>query len=115
MTGAILLGDSVLVARVERADSVPARMRGLLGRRSLPPGEGLLIERCGAIHTVGMRFAIDAVFLDRQWRVCRVVPDVRPGRLCVPGGWRAVRCLEVGAGWMDLDPLCPGLALTWRP
>ena len=112
--GVLLVNDAVLVARVERAVSTLERMRGLLGRRGLPAGEGLLIERCGSIHTVGMRFAIDVVFLDRAWQVCLVVRNVRPGRLCVFGGWRASRCLEVGAGWLDTSALAPGAALTWR-
>ena len=114
MHGTLLVHDTVLVARVERATSILARMRGLLGRQSLPPGEGMLIERCGSIHTVGMRFALDAVFLDRQWRVRRVAPNVRPGRLCVFGGWHANRCLEVAAGWHDLAALPPGTRLEWR-
>jgi uncharacterized protein len=114
MPGILLVHDAVLVPRVTRAVSTLARMRGLLGRKGLPAGEGLLIERCGSIHTVGMRFAIDAIFLDRAWRVCRVARGIRPGRLCIWGGWRAQRCLEVAAGRLDTAPLAPGTPLTWR-
>lgn len=78
----------------EVAESLGARLRGLIGRRALPPGRGLLIPRCNAIHTLFMRFPIRATFLDRQGNVVKVVRNVRPGRLLVWGGWRAVQVLE---------------------
>ena len=53
-------------------------------------GEALLIERCGSVHTVGMRFALDLVFLDRGWRVVRVARNVGPGRWMVWGAAMAV-------------------------
>lgn len=89
-------------ARVTLAERPLARLRGLLGREALPSGEALLIPRCGAIHTVGMRFALDVVFFDRHWRICRVCRDVRPGRLLLWGGWRAAHALECAAGGLDL-------------
>jgi uncharacterized membrane protein (UPF0127 family) len=89
------------------------RLRGLLGRSSLGRGAGLLIERCGSVHTVGMRFALDLVFLDRAWRVVRVVRKVRPGRLMVWGGWRAARVLESEAGCLDLGEMKVGDTLQW--
>jgi uncharacterized membrane protein (UPF0127 family) len=73
------------------------RAKGLIGRSSLPRGEGLLIERCNAIHTFFMKFPIDAVFLDRHGRVVRIVRAIRPWRLIVWGGWRAKKVLEVAA------------------
>ena len=74
-----------------------ARLKGLIGRRGLPPGRGLLILRCNAIHTFFMRFPIDAVFYDRQDRVVRTVRNIRPWRLFVWGGFRAVKVLETAA------------------
>ena len=73
------------------------RAKGLIGRSSLPPGEGLLIERCNAIHTFFMKFPIDAIFLDRRGRVVKTVRNIRPWRFLVWGGWRAVKVLEVAA------------------
>jgi uncharacterized protein len=74
---------AVLAERVERASTILARLRGLLGRRALPDGEALLIEPCASIHTFFMRFTIDAAFLSRELRVLRAIPDVVP--------WRATR------------------------
>lgn len=84
--------------RAEVARSFFARAKGLLGRTSLPRGEGLLILRCNAIHTFFMRFAIDATFYDRKDRVVKVVRNIRPWHPFVWGGWRAVKVLETAAG-----------------
>src|SRR5437763_805490 len=72
-------------------------MRGLLGRRELPQGEGLLISPASSIHTLFMSFAIDIVFLDRDLRVRSIVREVPPFRL-VRRQRGARRVLEVRAG-----------------
>ncbi len=114
-TGLIELEGGGWSVRAERAVQLMARMRGLLGRASLGRGAALLIERCGSVHTVGMRFALDLVFLDRDWRVVRVVRDVRPGRLMVWGGWRAARVIECESGCGDVGRLAAGARLRWSP
>lgn len=111
--GCILLGGTLWAARAERASAWAERLRGLLGRRALGVGGALVIERCGSVHTVGMRFALDLVFLDRRWRVVRVVRDVQPGRLCIWGGWRAARVVEGEAGGLDVGTLRIGDVLEW--
>jgi uncharacterized membrane protein (UPF0127 family) len=78
------------------ADSPASRLRGLLGRSELRPGEGLLLRPASAIHTCFMRFPIDAVFLDRDWRVVGISGDVRPWRAASSRGAKAV--LELPAG-----------------
>ena len=74
-----------------------ARVKGLIGRSGLPPGKGMLILRCNALHTFFMRFPIDATFYDREGRVVRIVRGIRPWRPFVWGGWRAVKVLETAA------------------
>jgi uncharacterized membrane protein (UPF0127 family) len=73
-----------------------SRLRGLIGRREPRP---LLLAPAGAIHTCGMRFAIDAVFLDAELRVVRVVRALAPWRFAAARGARAV--LELPAGEAD--------------
>jgi uncharacterized protein len=70
-----------LAASVELANHSAARRKGLLGRDSLFAGEGLWILPCQAVHTVGMRFPIDLVYLDRDLRVRKVRSNVNPWRL----------------------------------
>lgn len=88
----------ILGVKAEVARSFVERARGLIGRRNLAPGEGMLILKCNAIHTCFMRFPIDAVFLDRDDHVVKTVRDIRPWRLFVWGGWRAKKVLETAAG-----------------
>ena len=78
------------------ADSPISRMRGLLGRNELRPGEGLLLRPASSVHTFFMRFPIDAVFLDRGLRVLGISDDLRPWRAASRRGAHAV--LELPAG-----------------
>ena len=102
------MGETVEIGGVtaEVARSFWARARGLIGRRGLPPGQGLLILRCNAIHTFFMRFAIDATFLDKHDQVVKVVRNIRPWRLCVWGGRRACKVLETPAATCPTGDAC---------
>ena len=82
-------------ARVAR--TLFERMKGLIGTKTLPDGEGMLILRCNSIHTFFMSFPIDATFLDRNDRVVKVVRNIRPWRFFVWGGFRAVKVLETAS------------------
>jgi hypothetical protein len=73
--------QTYLATRMEVADSGPKRNKGLLGRESLAPGEGLWIVPCEAVHTFAMRFPIDLVYLDRNRRVKKLRNAVPPWRL----------------------------------
>lgn len=89
--------DGVVVCEECLVAATPlARMRGLLGRRSLPSGEGILLRPAASIHTFFMRFSIDVVFLDDDLRVVAISPDLRPWRAASKRGARAV--LELPAG-----------------
>ena len=87
----------ILGCRAKVAHTFCERARGLIGVKGLAPGEGMLIERCNAIHTLFMSFSIDATFLDAENRVVKIVRNIRPWRFLVWGGWRAKKVLEVAA------------------
>ncbi len=90
-----LLGERVAVAR-----TLLTRTRGLLGTATLPRGEGLWLHPCRSIHSFGMRYEFDALFLDRGGRVvgaCRRFPRNRIS----PVFWRATGVLELPAGTID--------------
>jgi uncharacterized membrane protein (UPF0127 family) len=92
------------------ADSPVSRMRGLLGRSELKPGEGLLLRPASAIHTWFMRFTIDAVFLDRELCVVGISDGVKPWRTAARRGAKAV--LELPAGESARRGLAPGQRLV---
>ncbi|HEY6235769.1 MAG TPA: DUF192 domain-containing protein [Candidatus Elarobacter sp.] len=104
----------VLAWRVRRADGLLARTVGFLTRSSIAAEEGLWFEGCGAVHTLGMRTALDIVFLDRDLRVVRAEADVRPQRLYV-GARRARVVAEFGPGFLKANPLEPGDQLGLEP
>jgi uncharacterized protein len=93
------------------ADTVLTRMRGLLGRRALDPGAGLLLRPAPSIQTLFMGFPIDVVFLDRDGRVLKVVPELRPWRAAACRGARQV--LELAAGEAARRGVRTGDRLVW--
>jgi uncharacterized membrane protein (UPF0127 family) len=86
----------IVCERCVLADTALARMRGLLGRRELPSGEGILLRPASSVHTAFMRFPIDAVFLDRDGRVLKIASRLRPWKTAA--GRRAKAVLELPAG-----------------
>ncbi|MDX6565384.1 MAG: uncharacterized protein QOE10_1046 [Gaiellales bacterium] len=99
MKSAVLTkGDgTVLSDRCHLAYGPLTRMRGLLGRSGLDPGESMLFRPTGSIHMMFMRFAIDAVFCDRDLVVIKVVPGLRPWRMASQRGAKIVIELAEGA------------------
>lgn len=87
---------TVLATQLTKAHTGATRKKGLLGRESLLPGEGLWIAPCESVHTFFMRFRIDLVYLDRKLQVKKVRHSV--------GAWRMSACfaaysvLELPAG-----------------
>ena len=71
----------VLAERAGLAGNSRERRTGLLKHTSLPPGEGLWIVPCEAIHTFGMKFPIDVVYLDRKRKILKARHAVVPRRL----------------------------------
>lgn len=89
--------NTVLGERIDVAETTLSRIMGLLGKRGLDPGTGLLIFPSQAIHTVAMRFPIDVLFLDRKWRVVHLRREMVPFR--VTGiYWKAKCVLELPSG-----------------
>jgi hypothetical protein len=88
-------------------------MRGLLGRDGLDAGTGLWIVPCNSIHMFGMRFPIDALFLDRGLVAVRLVEYLLPGRLVWPVR-RAHSVLELPAGALARLGWREGTRFKWE-
>jgi uncharacterized protein len=101
-----LTREVVLAAGVEVADRGAKRRKGLLGRDGLSAGEGLWILPCEAVHTFGMRFPIDLVYLDRKHHVKKVRSDVPPWRLSACLSAHSV--LELASGTIRRTETRPG-------
>ena len=86
----------LLVPKLRIADSFWPRLKGLLGTSALAEGQGLLLSPCNSVHTFGMRYAVDVIFLDSAWRIHKIVENMAPwrGSCC----WRAAAVLELPAG-----------------
>ena len=103
--------DGRCIARqVRMAYSFQARLVGLLRSDSLAVEEGLLLIPGGSIHTLGLRFTIDVVFLNRQMRIVGLAERVRPWRIRV-GPKGTGRVLELAAGQIAATHLRVGMYL----
>ena len=78
-----LTRQTLLANYVTLADQGATRRKGLLGRKWLSKGEGLWILPCEAVHTFGMQFPIDLLYLDCSHRIIKISSDVPPWRLSI--------------------------------
>ncbi|MFK7888004.1 MAG: DUF192 domain-containing protein [Gammaproteobacteria bacterium] len=104
--------EQPLVHRVRHAEHWRERLTGLLGRRGLTHSEGLWIKPCNSIHTFGMRFDIDVLFLDDEQRIVRAVTALKPWRCALA---RASSVVELAAGSIDRLELQIGERLHLTP
>ncbi|MBE3575493.1 MAG: DUF192 domain-containing protein [Firmicutes bacterium] len=104
----------MVAARIRKADTFRARLQGLLGCPPLPPGAGLVLVPCRAVHTFFMAYPIDVVFLDPAGRVLRCLTDLAPFRLPAPV-WQARVAVELPAGTLRKAGVRPGHRLTFLP
>jgi uncharacterized membrane protein (UPF0127 family) len=92
-----LTRGTIVAEDVNTADTVLARMRGLIGRRTWRRGDGLLLAPCRGVHMFFMRFPLDLLFLDRHNRVVCTVSGLPVGAV-VPWIRGAERVLELPVG-----------------
>ena len=110
--GAVLLRQDggPVCGRCLLAETPLTRLKGLLGRKGLEQGDGLLLRPAASIHTFFMRFPIDAVWVDRDLNVLKVSPDLGPWRTAACKGAKGV--VEMAAGEAERVGLSAGDKLT---
>lgn len=86
------------------AGSFLERLRGLLGTQTLAAHTGLLLTDCHAIHMFFMRYALDIVYVDADFRIVKIVSDLRPWH--ISGCCKARHVIELPAGTVK--------TLDWR-
>jgi uncharacterized protein len=104
---------SRLVEHGRVAKTMWSRGRGLLGTRSLPAGDGLLIESCQSIHSFWMQYPFDAIFLDRRGKVVHLVNEMKPNRMS-RHLFSAHSVLELPAGVIRATGTQVGDQLRWE-
>ncbi|WP_110954180.1 DUF192 domain-containing protein [Anaerosinus massiliensis] len=82
--------------KITIADTFWTRFIGLLGTSALENIEGLLLCNCNSVHMIGMRYALDIVYLDRDGRILKIIENLRPWQ--VSWCWKAKDTLEIKSG-----------------
>ena len=103
--------DSRQILEVTVANSFFDRFKGLLMHSSLPEGTGLVLEKCNSIHTIGMKFPIDVVFLDAGKKVLSVKSNMKSWKMAYCPG--ATRVIECNAGVASDKGIVKGEVLSW--
>ncbi|MEE2025769.1 MULTISPECIES: DUF192 domain-containing protein [Alkalimonas] len=93
------------------ADNWWLRLRGLLGRPALTSQQAMLIAPCHSVHTLGMRYSIDVVYLNKDYQVLKVVENLHPGRFSACKGARYT--IELSAGAVQRYQIYPGETIKW--
>lgn len=103
---------NILADFADVADDSATRRKGLLGRETLPVGQGLWIVPCQGVHSWAMRFCIDVLYLDRKKRVRKLRTRMQPWRLsfCLT----AHSVLELPAGTVERTGTKPGDRLSFE-
>lgn len=104
-----IIGD-----RIEIADTDEERRAGLLGRKNLTKGEGLIITSCEAIHTFGMKFNIDVLFLDKNKTAVSYNANVRHSKI-IKAAFPAEYAVELPVGTLESSKVKIGNKFTWYP
>lgn len=93
--------NTTLAQDVYLAKTVFSRIKGLLGRKIFPPGQAVILDPCDAVHTFFMHFAIDILFIGKDYKVIKTIASLKPNQatfIC----WRSRRVIELPAGTLKL-------------
>ncbi len=104
---------TTLATRARLASSHSSRFFGLMGRKGVEDGGGLLLTKSASIHSFFMRFRFDAIFIDRENRVVKIVPAMRQWWMAF-GGRGAKDVIELAAGVAEQTGTQPGDVLVFE-
>ncbi len=101
-----------LIPHARKTSNALERMRGLLCRPPLQTGQALLINPCPSVHTFGMGYNIDIAYLDREYRIIKLLAGLKPWRMS--GGNGARMTLEMAENTIQQLQLETGMQLLWQ-
>jgi hypothetical protein len=93
--------NTILAEDVLIANTPFKRIRGLLGKKVFLPNQAIILDPCNSVHTFFMRFAVDILFVDKDYKVVKALPDFSPNRItriC----WHFSRAIELPVGRLKL-------------
>ena len=96
---------------IKIADSFFTRLAGLMFQKKLPQATGLLLDPCNSVHMCFMRFSIDVIYLDKDYKILKVVKNLRPWiglSMCC----KAWATLEMASGEAERCSLAVGKKLV---
>lgn len=93
------------------ADTAALRLKGLLGRNQITSEQGLLITPCNSVHTIGMKFPIDVLYLNKNNQIVKVVSNMKPLRMS--WSFTATKVLEIAAHNAAKKGFKKGDVLSW--
>lgn len=103
----------LIVSEVIEARGFFGKLTGLITRKKLKSFQGFLIKGCNSIHTAGMRYSIDAIFMDKNTRVIKIYSNMKPFKV-TPFIKDAFSVLEVRAGVVGKTSLKTGDSVNFE-
>lgn len=100
--------NQMIATHVEIADSFMKRLVGLLSKKHLDKQHCMWFGDCRSIHTLGMRFSLDVIFVDKKMVVKKILYNVKPGCFMTNPVWTARSAFEFAAGSLDSHNIQPG-------
>ncbi len=110
----VLMDGEEIAGRVHIADTFIKRFKGLLFKKVLEEEEGLLINPCSQVHTIGMNFSIDVVFLSTSGEVVHTQADMTPGAVS-PFIRNCQQILELKSGIIEKKGIIKGKRIAFDP
>jgi uncharacterized membrane protein (UPF0127 family) len=110
--GQVYRQSQPVIAHAWRTTNMFERMRGLLGRPQLHSGQALLIVPCNAVHTFGMSYPLDIIFVDAKGKVLKLFKHLPQLRMAKAYGARTT--IELASGEIDRIGILIGDQLQWR-
>ncbi len=107
-----LTRNEVIAKKVRRCDHVFSRLKGLLGTDKLNPEEACWLIPCNMVHTIGMRYPIDVIFLNKKKEIVSIIQNLKPNRFS-PLVVAAHSVVEFAAG--AERKIRVGEQLEWKP
>lgn len=101
-----------LIKTVYKTTNFFERMRGLLFKEKLKSNTGLIISPCSSVHTFGMHYTIDVVFLDKELNIIKLVKSLKPWRMA--GSNASCTVLELVENSINSLQLTTGQKLVWH-